>query len=297
MAAFLLLLLPALAIASIDVEFTGQYDGDKSSMKVYYSGSQADVISNEERKTFNLDDAKLKEAVRAYFGKKPDGAYLHSPTPFGDLYSTYNWNQVIRTLVPKSARILKITSEPQIVMQQLFENNSSKPELFNMGIHQDVQETVSSSWSQPQELNIDQDISYGFDIKPLNRDGKTSFAYTSKYGQDYKKSRTVKVGATSSMNLLLQAGQAAMATLEATRGTMTVEIEYEANLSGVVAVNYDETYKGHKFWALDVRGVMEKGNLSNKMKSKEVIEINFYVTSKVAVFDRVYGEKMMEVAY
>ncbi|XP_026324554.1 uncharacterized protein LOC113233615 [Hyposmocoma kahamanoa] len=297
MVAFLLLLLPALAIASIDIEITGQYDGDQPSLKVYYSGSQADVISNEERKVFKLGDEELKNAVRNYFGKMPDSAYLRSPTPWGDLYSTYDWSQVIRTLVPKSARILKITSEPQIVMQQVFENNGSKPELFNMGIYQDVQETVSSSSSHPQELNIGQDISYGFEIKPLNHNGKTPFSYTSKYGLNYKKSRTVRVGATSSMNLLLQAGQAAMATLEATRVTITLEIEYEANLSGVVAVNYDETYKGHNFWGLDVRGVMEKGNLNNKVRSKEVIEINYYVTSKVSVFDRAYGEKMMEVTY
>lgn len=297
MAALLLLLLPALAIASIDVEVTGSYDGHKPSLKVYYSGNQADVISNEERNSFNLGDATLNDAVRAYFGKKPDSAYVRSPTPWGDLYSTYDWSQVIRTLVPKSARILKITSEPQIVMQKVFENNSSKPELFNVGIYHDVEETVSSSWSQPQELNINEDISYAFDIQSSKGKGKTSFAYTSKYGQNYMKSRTVKVGATSSMNLLLQAGQAAMATLEATRGTIILEIEYEANLSGAVAVNYDETYKGHNFWALDVRGVMEKGNLANKMRSKEVIQIDFYVASKVAVFDKTYGEKIMEVTY
>lgn len=297
MAAFLLLLLPALAIASIDVEVTGKYDGDQSALKVYHSGSQADVISNEERNTFNLGDSKLKDAVRAYFGKKPDDAYLRSPTPFGDLYSTNDWSQVIRTLVPKASRILKITTQPQIVKQQVFENNNTKPELFNMGMQQDVREYVSSSWNQPQELNINQDISYGFDIKSLKRNGKSSFEYTSKYGQNYKKSRTVKVGATSSMNVLLQPGQAALATLEATRGTITVEIDYEANLSGAVAVNYDETYKGHNFWALDVKGVMEKGNLSNKMRSKEVIEIDFYATPKVAVFDRANGEKMMEVKY
>lgn len=296
MAAFLLLLLPALAIARIDVEVTGKYDGDQPSMKVYYSGSQADVISNEERKAFNLGDAKLKEAVKAYFGKKPDTAYVRSPTPFGDLYSTYDWSQVIRTLVPKSARILKITSEPQIVMQQMFENNSSKPKLFNMGIQQDVQETVSSSMSQPQGLNINEDISYELDIQSSKRNGK-ALAYTSKYGQNYKKSRSVKVGPTSPMNLLLKAGQAAIATLEATQGTVTVEIEYEANLSGTVAVNYDETYKGHNYWALDVREVMEKGNLMNKMRSKEVIEINFYVNPKVSVYDRDHQEKIMEVTY
>lgn len=297
MAAFLLLLLPALAIASIDVEVTGQYDGkDESSMKVYYSGSQSDIISNEERRTFNVGDQNIKDAVEAYFGKRPDDAYLRGPTPYGDLYSTNDWNQVVRTLVPKSARILKTMSEPQILRRKIFENSNSQPGLFDVGIHQDVEETVSSSWSQSHPMNISQDIAYSFDLAfKLNR--QSAFAYTAKYGQNYKKSRTVTVGAPSSINLYLQPGQSAVATLEATKATMLVEIEYEANLSGDVAVNYAKTYKGKNFWALNLRRVMEKGDLSNKMMSKEVIEINFYTPSKVYVDDKAYGQRMMEVLY
>ena len=39
------------------------------------------MITDEERTTFQLSDKQLKEDVEKYFGKKPDDAYLHSPTP------------------------------------------------------------------------------------------------------------------------------------------------------------------------------------------------------------------------
>ncbi|PWC19615.1 hypothetical protein [Brenneria corticis] len=47
-------------------------------------GDDIAVISNEERSTFQLNDQQLKNAVEVYFGKKPNDAYLCSPTPWND---------------------------------------------------------------------------------------------------------------------------------------------------------------------------------------------------------------------
>ena len=87
----------------------------------------------------------FEDAVNAYFGRSPNDAYLHSPTPWGDLYTTYNWPQVSMVLVVQSAKILGITSEPIIVKTQEFTNNSSVKGTFNVAISDTVEDTVSSN--------------------------------------------------------------------------------------------------------------------------------------------------------
>ncbi|XP_059047962.1 spherulin-2A-like [Achroia grisella] len=298
MAAYLLLLLPGLALASIDVQVSGKFNADDpSSMKVYTSGNQVGIITDTERNTFGLNDNSLKNAVDAYFGKRPDDAYLRSPTPWGDLYKTYGWDQVTRTLVPRNGKILGISSKPTIVMEQVFENNSSKPAVFNVGISQTVENTVTSSWSKGGDLSIGQEINYGFDIEVANGGGTTSLSYTSSWGENTEKSESITVGASSAMEITLQPGQAVIAQLQATRGSIQVEVEYDASLAGQSAVNYADTYKGHHFWALGIRSVMSSGGLSNSKVSKEVINIGFYSNSKVVVHDKTLGNKIMEVSF
>lgn len=285
-AKFLFLILPALVVARIEIELSGKFDPKNPNLQVDFSGNQVGVITDAERNSFKLNDGSLKDAVRAYFGKRPNDAYLRSPTPWGDLYQSYGWDQVVRTLVPRSAKILSISSQPQIVMQQIFENNSTKEATFNVGISQQVENSVSSAWSKGGELSVGQEISYGFNIEGLTGGSTTTFSYTSSWGKNMEKSETVTVGSSSAMEILIQPGQAVVAQLQANRGSIKMEVEYVASLSGATAVNYSPTYKGHHFWALDVRGVMSSGGLSNQMVSREVIEVGFYADSKVIVHDR-----------
>lgn len=294
---YVLLVLPALVLAKIDVELSGEYKEDNSNLKVYYSGSEVGVISDTERQTFGLNDDNLKSAVRAYFGSRPSDAYLRSPTPWGDLYQSYGWNQVIRTLIPRSGKILKISSQPVMVLRQDFQNNSTKPATFNVGISQAVENTVSSSWSKGGELSVDQEINYGFDIEVVNVGGSTSFSFSSSWGRNTEKSKTVTVGASSALEILLQPGQSVTAQLQATRGTIQIEMEYEASLSGATAVNYADGYRGHHFWSLDVQGVMASAELSNRKISREVIEIDFYTNSRVVVQDKTHGTKLVDVSF
>ena len=112
--------LPGLSI-SIDA---GQ---DTASSKVPISGYlQHIIISDTERMTFHLSDYELKQAVGKYFGKNPDNAFLHSPTPWNDPYKTYGWDQVQTVLVPVSHQIVGVTTNSVAIKSQVFENYSSK---------------------------------------------------------------------------------------------------------------------------------------------------------------------------
>lgn len=274
----------------IDVSITAGPDGTSSSANV--SGSIQHLITNDERSTFRLGDAQLKEAVNAYFGKAPNDAYLTSPTPYGDLYQTYGWQQVSTVLVGTKAEILSLTSEPVIVKTQEFSNQSSQKGTFNVSISEQLSDTSTSTWSTGGTLTVGQKISYGINFLGSGVKGETSLSYSQSWGVGGSQSKTVTVGSTSGVTVELDPGEAIIAELSASRGTLKVQITYNAYLIGYAAVNYNPTYKDHHFWALPIQNVMSAGGINNSVPSTEVLNIGYYSNSKITIRDKVSGAKL-----
>lgn len=278
-----LLVLPALICAKIEVEITAS--DDQSQRQVVISGSNVDLISDQERETFKLSDENLKSALKSYFGEKPDDVYLRSPTPWGDLYLTNEWKQVTRTLKPLKAQILTVKYQPSLVTSKVFNYTSSKPGHFKALIRQDVENTVASTWERSGELSANSNIEYGIDIKAMAVSGKATFSYNSRWGEDVLKSQKVTVGSEAAVDVTLNPNQTVTAELYATRGSMKVQIDYEATLSGSVAVNYGNLYKDHHFWSVDINKVMAAGGWNRSILSSEVIDLGFYADSKAVLRD------------
>lgn len=254
---------------------------DESASSVNASGSVQHVITEAERTTFGLGDKQLKDAVKAYFGKSPNDAYLHSPTKWGDLYKTYSWPQVQMVMVVQSAEILGITSEPVIVKSQEFVNSSSQKGTFNVGISDSVNNTASSNWSTGGTLSIGQKVSYGIKFLGTGVEGETSLSYSQSWGIGGQESKSITVGSTSGVSVDLEPNESVTAELSASRGVMKVRVRYNAYLIGNTAVNYNPTYKGHHFWTFGINSVMSKGGILNSVKSTEDIEIGYYSNSKI----------------
>lgn len=258
---------------------------DESASSVNASGSVQHIITDEERTTFRLGDKQLKDAVNAYFGKSPNDAYLHSPTPWGDLYKTYSWPQVQMVLVVQSAEILGITSEPVIVKTQEFRNTSSQKGTFNVSISETVNNTTSTTWNTGGTLSIGQMFEYGVSFLGTGAKGETSMSYSRSWGVGGGESKSVTVGSTSGVSVELDPGEAVVAELSASRGVMEVLIRYNAYLIGNTALSYNPRYKGHHFWSLGISGVMSSGGIFNSVKSTEKIKIGYYSNSKIELKD------------
>lgn len=258
---------------------------DAATSSVQASGNVIHVISDLEKGTFNIKDANLKELVLKYFGQRPNDAYLHSDTPWGDLYKTYNWSQVQVNLVVQSAKILGITSEPQIVNTQKFSNNSSKKGNFNVAITQQVNNTSQSSWSSSDKIAVGQKISYNIGFLGIGVKGETSLNYEHTWGQGGSESKSVTIGTSSGVSVSLEPGESILAELSASRGVMKVRLVYNAYLTGYSAVNYNPTFKGHHFFALDIGGLLSAGGITNSVQITEDIEIGFFGNSAINIKD------------
>lgn len=115
--------------------------------------------------------------------------------------------------------------------------------------------------------------------------GNATFAFNARWGESFVKSQKVTVGSETGLEIVLQPNQALIAELYATRGSLSVQVDYVASLSGLVAVNYEEGYKDHHFWSIDINKVLDAGSLDKTVLSTEVIDFGFYVSSKVDLRD------------
>lgn len=279
----LFLLAPVFITADISINVIASED--ESERQIHVSGSDIAVISDDEINTFKLSDEKLKSAVASYNGKRPDDVYLKSPTPWNDLYKTYQWMQVNRVLKPIRAKMSSIQFKPVIVLTQHFNNTSCSPAIFKAYIRQQVEDTIASIWETNGQLTTGLNISYGIEFLAMAVSGKASFNYFSKWGENIMKSQSVTVGSETGLEITLQPKQRAQAKLFATRGEMKIKIDYEASLEGFLAVNYEDGFKGHHFHGLDVNLVLRAGGFNSSVFSSEEIVIGYYSDSEVMVQD------------
>ena len=274
-------------MSGFNISIVAGKDVHSSSLKV--EGSVKHVITNAERKTFHLNDRQLKDAVHKSFGKRPNDAYLHSPTPWHDLYRRYNWQQT-STVITASGEILEITSKPVALVTKTLENNSNIEGTFTADLSESVSDTVSSSWNVQHTVSVNQKIKYEIGFLGTGGGGETDISYSQSWGESGEKSKTVTIGSSSSVSVSLKPNQAVEATLTATRGVMKIRIRYRAHLTGYTAINYNPTYKKHHFWALYLPNVMMDANIPNSVEFTEDIEVGYYSSGKVEIKDKVTNE-------
>ncbi|KAF9794855.1 hypothetical protein SFRURICE_015134 [Spodoptera frugiperda] len=282
---FLLFLIPALVECRINVKITAAES--ESEAEIEYSGENVEIISDRERETFDIGDRSLKRAVEKFADAAPTDVYVKSPTPWNDVYKTYNWEQVKRTLRPIRTRVLGVHTKPVIVATREFENHSGVKAKYNAAIFHEITETFSNTWSVGGELEVGQEITYSVNFGVGSAGGTTKFSYAAKWGNDTTREKSATLGSSTSVEVELNPGQAVIASLTATQGTLDVEVEYEARLQGVVFANYRNKYKDHYFWAFPITSVQSAGGLPRTITSTEKISIGFYTSARVDIKDKV----------
>ncbi|XP_013178598.1 PREDICTED: spherulin-2A-like [Papilio xuthus] len=288
----LLLFLIVLTVVESKISIDVNIGNTPNNITINYSGFEVNVIGKKEIELFKISNANIKQAVKEHYGRKPNNVYLKSPTPWGDLYKKYKWEEVSRVLTVKSAIIKSINKKQIIILSHDFENVSNNTIKVNTGISQTVENTITTSWAKSKETTISQDIEYEVNVMFGKAAGKTGISFTSTWGESEERSESVTISASSSVETELKPGQAATAVLSASKGSLEVEVLYLATLRGNVVVNYKSAYKGHHFFGPSVDGVMKSGGIDNEVIIKEIINIGFYTEANLKVYDKVSGETL-----
>jgi len=257
----------------------------KDASTVNASGRVQHIITEKESKTFGIGDSALKAAIAKYFGKAPNDAYLHSPTPGNDLYKAYNWPQIQTVLVVKSATITGITSEPVVIAKTNLNNKSTKKGTFDAKISDKVSNSVENSWSQSDSIDVGQKFKYEVEFLGSGGGGETSFSYSQEWGIENKEKKEITVGSSQGVTIELDPGQSVEAQLTASRGVMKVRIVYQASLIGSTAINYNPPFNGHHFYSLDIVAIMQTSGLPCTKEITEDIEVGYFANAKVELMD------------
>jgi len=273
-----------------NIAITTAPSGNPSGSTVSATGTDQHIITDTERNTFKIQDSDLKDAVRQYFGKAPNDAYLSSPTPWNDLYKTYGWPQVQTLVSIQSATVTGSTTSSTALSEKVFTNNSSTPATFTADLTQSVTDTTETNWSQSNSVTVSQSVHYGIDIVG----GETTFSYNYNWGQGGSQTNSVTVGDSSGVSVELQPGQSVIAKLTANRSKVTVRVVYNATLSGDTAINYNPTYQGHHFWALDINAVLNAAHKATTATITTDIEIGYYSNGTVTIVDAAKGNVLKE---
>ncbi|KAJ8705998.1 hypothetical protein PYW07_010775 [Mythimna separata] len=282
----MLVLIFKIVVANIELDL--ELD-EKQNLQIKYSGDETDLVTDKDREAFDIEDHKLKDAVGSLLGRRPNDVYVKSPTPWGDLYKTYKWEEVKKVLSIKSAKLKKMTKNPIILMTQDFENSSNWTITVNAGISHEVQNTIKSSWSKDNSIAVSHAFEYGINLGVVEAGETTTFSFNQSWGVNETKSKTEVIGETSGMSVELKPGEAVTVVLSANAGYLEVEIEHMAKLIGTVAVNYIPTYKGHHFKNVAIDQVMSSGGIKNEVITKELIQFGYHVDAKLSVYDKKTG--------
>ncbi|CAH0598662.1 unnamed protein product [Chrysodeixis includens] len=267
---------------------------ENKNVTITHFGSETNIVTDEDLAAFNvpIDEGLLQDAVREHLGKRPSNVYVKSPTPWGDLYKEYRWEQVSRVLSIKSVKVKSLTKRPIVLLKQDFHNLSDGPAKVNTGISHSIDNTLTTSWTKEKEITVSQEVEYEFNVGLGKISGTTGFSYTSTWGIGEEKSKSETVGTSSSMEKELQPGQAVTAVLSASAGYLELEIVYSAHLRGNLALNYKKAYRGHHFWGPLISDVMKSGGLKNEITFKETAVFGYHVDASVKVYDKQTGQPL-----
>lgn len=253
----------------------------KESSSIRASGSLQHVITDKEANTFGLQTENLKNAIAKDRGKKPDQAFLRSVTRGYqyDPYTKHGWDQVQTLLTVVSATIIDITSTPVILDEKKSTNYLNRKATFDIRMTQTVENTATSEWSSTHTIDVSQTVKYGIELIG----GSTSLSYSYSWGQGGSHSKTETISTQHGVSIDLEPGEAAIAQLTASKGTMKVRIVYEASLIGGTAYIYERRYEGYHDWWSPIGYIMRNAGISNSKQFTEDIEIDYFGKSEIKV--------------
>ena len=138
--------------------------------------------------------------------------------------------QGVRPLIrlkPIAADILSITQQPTIIDHAVWHNPGPGDSSYTAEIHTSVSDTIEDHWDTSKSIGVSAEV--GVSVGPA--EARTSVSYTTSWGKGGSKSQTVDVGASDSISKTLSPGEQVLAALVGQRGTVAIEVQYEAEVT------------------------------------------------------------------
>ena len=260
--------LPAMSLGAQGISVKLQVHDDLDQSVVQAIGSSSHIITDQERKDFKLssDEIKLmvlwRNMLNGGVPRSPNDVFVKSPTPWNDLYSTYNWDQVKVVWTPISAEIINSESVPFVVDVETLSNDASNDQTITVkgSLTQELSNGIEWNWESSSgsaaTVSAEVELEIGFLGKGAKAKAGGSTTITSDFSKGGRETLSKSIASTTSMQQNLAPGKSVEFVMTASQGNLQARVVYEQKLTGFVAVNYNPTYKGHHFYAIPINSLL-----------------------------------------
>ncbi|KAJ8708078.1 hypothetical protein PYW08_010444 [Mythimna loreyi] len=252
-------------------------------VRTTFSGSDGKVVTDAELNLFNVTNENLNKGMKEIVTKLPDAIYLKNPTPHGDTFTKFHWQEMTRRLTVKNITIIDIVNEDIVLNKHEHINNATDNIKAKRSMYTVIENRISSTWSKAglprDEILTNFTIAFG--------NGNVS--YVNKWRNESSYSAKGLVGVTKERDIMIKPGQTVVTELIASKTIVLMKVIYEAKLVGSIIASYAKVYGTYHFYAPTVQSVMKGANLTNEVNTTEFLEIRCFTNPRLKIYDKLTG--------
>jgi len=217
------------------------------------------------------------EAAQIGFWREYEGKVGHSIAP------------VTMQTKPVSHGPVTVAFKPAIVDHVVWDNSgSSWPRTFTASVNTSVTESVTSTWSEAYTRGVSATVSVKVTEAGAEAGASTTVSLSDTVSKGGTASTTVNVGSTGEISGEVPAGRCQVAALTASRGILSVDVEYDATPTGNCMGVWTHHHSGHvehNFQPANISGVLQWAGLPRSNTAKQTVQVDFYADANLAVHD------------
>lgn len=234
-------------------------DRDINNNYLFYGSTVVvQTISNKDffRLYKNINNDKIKEAVKQIMGKKPDKIRFHDQTEEQE-YEKYKIQPPQLQFQFKSGNYTLEYLNSEVLATTTSENNTDSPQNVGMNINHWITET--SSLTNYIELTTGIEQSFEVGIKPLGVGGKsvTKFSFSFKQGQSITSTDTETFQYIYNSTPTVPPHSKVAVSVIANKVKLNCNIIYDVTIVGNLLVKYDDEYKDHRWYFININKIFE----------------------------------------
>ncbi|KAF9415237.1 hypothetical protein HW555_007113 [Spodoptera exigua] len=283
MLVLILFLIPIIVKGRIEVDIIVKSNGTDVTVNASYTGSDHKLVTDEDLKLFNVTMAELNRGMRVELGKVPDAIFIRNPTPYGDLFTKFKWEQMKRKLTVVKTKIIDIVNQDIVLDTHEHINNTTNIVTAKRSMFKVMDNSISSTWSKTGLPGDNAHTTFILNFE----DGKAEIV--KQWRNESTMNFKIPVGITEKGLITIAPEQTAVTKLIVSRTIILIEIIYKAELSGSLIGNYAELYGKYHYWAPAVKKILKAAKVKNEIFTREVVELRCFTRPRLAVYDKKTG--------
>lgn len=265
------------------------------------SGFELIPMSNEVARKFGIIvgtrgyHPQLWSACRRIYGRVPDWFFTQDmKSERWDEYKRLRENgtpleEVKLQKRAVGARIIEVKSKPAARVARKQKNRSKKVATFDISLEDSIStefsRSTSNEWSVGSETTVSVEIGGELSQAKTTVEQTISFGYTR--GEEESKTKGDSITVSSGIEVELQPGEEAVASMSCSRGQIIVDVDYECSLTGTAMFAFAKRHhNGRRDHYIDIERLLPLVGSDNLIRVTDRMGLGFVSEGEAVLEDR-----------